>query len=160
MGLEILIVNNAVTASNVAGAVGALVLWWSVENTSLRYAVPALVLAAAIVVLGLEPYTFGAGGGFHWIPFRGFLGGSMYVNAQQVFLKFYLYGSLVWLLWRSGLSMITTVALVTVGIGAIEAAQSFLPGRTAEIADPLLVLLAAATLRALESRGAAENRRT
>ena len=153
---EVLVVSNAVTLSNVAGAAAGLALWWAVKGSRAGHAVAACMLAAAVAWSGLSPFTFGgAAHAFHLVPFTGFLDGSMYVNVQQLLLKLFLYGSLTWLLVRAGLGYRTALALVVVGTLGIELAQIYLPQKTPEITDPLLAALAGWALRLLERTGAA-----
>lgn len=151
-GLEVLMVNNAVSADNVLGAGIAVVVWWLVIGRLRNPAgVVAAILIAVIVASGLAPFTLrGPPQAFHWLPFQGFLGGSMYINAQVACHKTFLYGSLVLLLWQARLGRMVAPSLAVGAVGAVEIAQIWLPGRTPEITDPLLVVLAAVALWALQ----------
>jgi VanZ family protein len=63
-------------------------------------------------------------------------------NLVDMFHKCFAYGALVWLLMRAGLRVLgatlATVALLLV----VELLQAWLPGKAAEITDPLLALVA------------------
>ena len=151
-GLEVLIIANVVTVSNLAGAILALGLWWAgLRRLGAQAGLLAFLLAGVLVIQGLRPFEFGAfPAAFAWLPFQGLLGGSMYVNAQAVCEKVFLYGSLVYFLWQTRLPRVAGIILATLLVGLLEGAQIWLAGRTPEITDPLLVLLAAATMTAFE----------
>ena len=145
---EVLIANNAVSLSNVAGAAAAAPV---VLLGGARRPLPAaLLLAAAIAVSGLAPFEFrGTPAPFHWVPFHGFLGGSMLVNAASILEKTFLYGSLLLLLVRAGLPRAAALAAGVTLAAAIEVAQTRFARHLPEVTDPLLVLLVGWLLGAL-----------
>jgi hypothetical protein len=51
---------------------------------------------------------------FGWLPFLGFMHGSLEVNIMSFCEKAFLYGSLIWLLGRLG----TDLAIMPLGLGA------------------------------------------
>lgn len=160
-GLEILIVRNVVSASNVVGAALGLGLWWILLRfIKWRTTLLAFLIASVLVVNGLAPFELRVvSGSFHLLPFRGFLGGSMFVNTASIFDKFFLYGSFLWLVRQGGASLkkatVFGVGLTTL----IEIGQVFVTNHTAEITDPLLVLIIAGMIYAIDNyhRPAAES---
>ena len=110
-GLEILIVHNSLSASNVTGAVLALVLWWSgLRRVAWQASGLAVLLCAMLIAAGLAPFTLAPSSQpFGWMPFHGLLGGSMYVNVQSICEKVFLYGSLIYLLWQTRLNQVVGV---------------------------------------------------
>jgi VanZ family protein len=145
LGLEVAIEDNWLSPASVAGAalgvVGAVVLRY-------RPAPAALLLAAALVLSGLAPFEAReAPGAFEWVPFGGFLGGSMLVNTQSLFEKAFLYTSLVWLAREAGLRLRAAAGGTALLLAGIEVAQTRLSGHTPEITDPLFTLFAAVFLR-------------
>jgi VanZ family protein len=108
-----------------------------------RIAVLAALLIAAIVAQGLAPFELvSQAQGFSWMPFRSSLSGSIELNYSALLEKCFWYFSLVWLLARCGRSA-ATAALGTAGLVAgIEIVQMWLPGRSADVTDPLLALAA------------------
>ncbi len=154
--LEILIVSNVVSASNVVGAVLAIILWWGVLRWTPRCEnILALLLFSMLIFVGLAPFTqYPEAIAFNWLPFHGFLGGSMYINSQVACWKIFLYGSLVYLMWKGGCSTFTGVLIPVVGVALIEFAQTRFSGHTPEISDPILVILIALTLHGLKTNEA------
>ena len=151
-GLEVLIANNWVSASNVLGAIVGLVLWWSVvRRISWQAGTLAFLLCAVLTADGLAPFTLRLDPlNFNWLPFHGLLDGSMYVNAQAISEKMFLYGSLFYLLWQTHLRPIAAIAIAFVVLTSIEAAQVFVADHTPEVTDPLLLVLVAMSLLALK----------
>ncbi len=151
LGMEVLIDDNAVTAPNVVGAAASVAVWWAFRRRDSRYLVATLWVSAAIVGGELEGLSaWHARGVFHWLPFYGFLGGSLLTNVQQLFIKFFFYGGEVYLFTRLGWSLTAAAAVTVAGLCGLEYAQMWIPTHTPEITDPLLALLAAGVFRALE----------
>lgn len=77
--LEVLIISNAITVSNVVGAIVALSVWFGfLRRIDGHYAIVALLISLTLVVRGLEPLEIGeVREKFLWVPFTAFLGGSM-----------------------------------------------------------------------------------
>jgi VanZ family protein len=113
-----------------------------------RAALPLAFLAVlGWHVYGLAPFNFDtAAREFHWLPFAGFMDATR-ENGYLSFLdKSYLYLGLVWLTTTSGAPLLaSTLTLASLGLG-IEFAQRYLPGRHAELTDPLLIVAAASVL--------------
>ena len=140
---KVLIVSLAVTLPEVVGATLAYAFWITISGCP-RIAAPvvAVILCAAITMLRLEPFNFRATPGiFSWLPFRGFLGGSLEINIASFFEKFFLYGSLVWIAVQAGLSFRVATLLVTALLFSTSLAEVYLPGRSAEITDALIALM-------------------
>ena len=151
--LEVLIVHNAVSASNVVGAALALLVWFAVlRHVPGRTGIVALLLAAYVVQAGLYPFQFlDSPRAFHWVPFHGFLGGSMFHNTLVLLEKFFFYGSLIWLVRETGIGARLAALAVAGLVAAVEVAQVWGSGHTPEITDPLLVILIAWSLSAIET---------
>jgi len=60
--------------------------------------------------------------------------------------KCFWYGSAIWLLRGAGWRLARAAVAMALLLGAIEVIQIHLPGRVAEITDPLLALILAMTL--------------
>ena len=105
--------------------------------------VNAALVLIAIVCSGLAPYTFlHSPQTFAWMPFVGFLEGNWDKTWAVALEKGFLYGGAVWLVRLTGRGRLFSGLLVATVLLAIELAQMYLPGRSPEIADPLIALLA------------------
>lgn len=152
-GLEILIVFNVLTPSNVAGGIIAIVLHWTVFSRLRRVELPLLLCLLVTLawsdlapfILRFEPIAF------NWLPFQGFLGGSMFVNAQSAAEKVFAYGSIVYLMLRMGAGGWISLLAATAWVAGIEWAQTYVVNHTPEITDPLLVIFAAVSIFAVEN---------
>ena len=78
---------------------------------------------------------------FQWIPFYGFLHGSLSINAISFAQKFYLYGVTLLLLVKAGLRLRFAVVLECTILLATSLLQTFMVNRSAEISDAVLVLI-------------------
>jgi VanZ family protein len=143
LAAEVFILDNTVSASNVAGAFLAVVVWWlALHRVPARASGLAALLLALLVLQGLAPFDLRAApASFHWVPFAGALGGNMMTAVISLLEKLFLYGSLIWLLLENRAGW-TRAALATAGtLALIEAAQTRFAGHTPEITDPLLAVL-------------------
>jgi pimeloyl-ACP methyl ester carboxylesterase len=115
-----------------AEKVPARLIWW-------------LVLAGN-VVYALAPFNFSSNAqAFNWLPFAGVLEANVPAGFFRLTAKLYLYTGLLWLAERAGAPLFrATFTLFAVAL--LELLQQLLPGRVAELNDPLLVLLSAALL--------------
>jgi VanZ family protein len=142
---EIVIIGKTLSAAEIGGAATALAVWLLLAvsvSARLRVTASALLFSAYIVAERLEPFQFsGYGRAFGWIPFRSFLYGSVEVNITSFLEKAFLYGAVIWLLEKSGLRSGVSTILVAIMLFAASWAETYLPGRSAEITDALMALL-------------------
>lgn len=137
---------------SIALALGGLLLRLPVERA-------ASLLAAALVVLiaiqGLSPFDFQlAQDRFALVPFGESLTRYRATNLPDMFLRCYSYGALVWLLARSGLSVLPATMLGAGVVFSVELLQTWLPGHTADVTDPLLAIAAGGLIAVFERDGA------
>jgi VanZ family protein len=146
---RILIVGTILSPAEVCGAALALLLWLAVlAHLPFRTGMVALLLIGAIVIESLAPFRFlPAARPFGWIPFLSLMEGSIEVNVRSMFAKVFTYGSLLWLLTRSGLGPGAATTFSAAMVLALRYAQTYLPGRSAEITDCLIVLILAMVMR-------------
>jgi len=109
-----------------------------------------LALAVAVLFRELAPFRVASTAApFQWMPFRSLLSSDWFFAILLLLQKCFVYAALVWLWGRNRITLVSTV-IVTVGIVLVEALQRYLPGRTPDITDAVLVLALAASLRLCE----------
>jgi VanZ family protein len=132
---------------------GLLVLAMVFSRSVSRLSAPLLL--AWLAVEELRPFRFhGPPGAFSWIPFAGWFSGSPESYYGTLGFKVFLYTAVIWVMRRSGAPMLVALLAPATILAVGEYAQRFVPGRTPEITD--LVLLAAGGAL-LHLTGAAEN---
>jgi len=122
--------------------------------TARRLLVLSLALAGVILLQGLEPWHLDATAhAFSWVPFKNSLSDALEINISVLLEKCFWYASLVWLLTQRSGALAASAVATTLLVAAIEFVQMWLPGRSAEITDPLLVLAAAGLLGLMGADG-------
>lgn len=131
--------------AEVAGAALAWLIWVAaLSHMRVRTAVVALAWAGVVAVQSLEPFQFAAPARpFGWIPFYSLMHGSMEVAIRAFLEKTFTYGALLWLLNAAGVRLGLATALAAGYVLALRMAQVYLPGRSAEITDAVMVVCAA-----------------
>jgi VanZ family protein len=157
---KVLIVDKTLSTAELAGAGLALGMWLVLAlsvGARFRVSVIALLFCALIIAERLAPFQFSPHGRhFGWIPFLGLMHGSLEVNIMSFFEKAFLYGSLIWLLGKTGLRFWASGILVTMMLFATSWAELYLPGRSAEITDAAMALVMGVIIALMET----ENRAT
>ena len=98
----------------------------------------------------MEPFTFSVHGKqFEWVPFLGFLRGSITVDVLSFLEKSFFYGALIWIMAKVGIRILVATLFVGGFLFLTSVAQLYLPGRSAEITDALIALAAGAVLSLL-----------
>lgn len=106
-----------------------------------RALVLVMLLAAVITVEGLRPFTLlDRPHSFSWVPFMSSLSDNLEVNYSVLLEKCFWYFALTWLLVRRGFHVGSATLVTVTLLAAIEAVQAWIPGRSAEITDPLLAV--------------------
>lgn len=147
LSARVLIVSTILSAAEVVGAAVAICLWPLLLAVSerLRAVLLPVLLGSYIVVERLEPFDFQpVGRPFGWVPFNGFMNGSVAIDALSFMEKSFLYGALLFLLHGAGMRPALAAVLVAGMLFATSWAERYLPGRSAEITDALMTLLIAA----------------
>ena len=150
---RILIAGMALEPAEVTGMAAALALSRPLARLPTPQA--AVTLAAALIALiaieGLAPFDFQlAQDRFALLPFGESLTQYRATNLTDMFLRSFTNGALVWLLAQSGLSILAATGLGAGVVFSIEFLQTWLPGQTAEITDPLLAVCAGGLVAVFE----------
>ena len=152
---------------DVSEAIGFLcgtAVWWGVLRlrSEWRPAGLLIVLVAAYTVGGLAPFEFRAEAvAFNWSPLSALLTGSMLANAQALAGSMVLFATLLFLVHEAGGSPAVASVGVAVWVLCIELAQTWIATRTADITQPIVVLLLGQmyrTMRLGRPRAAARTR--
>jgi len=144
---KILIVNTVLRLAEPVGAATAFVVWLALLwlPVRLQTGIVGLVVCGYVTALRLEPFTFlPFARSFDWVPFDGLMHGSLQADALAFLEKFFLYGSMVYLLGIALRQRVLATLLVTLLLFATSWAETYLPGRSAEVTDALMALLIAA----------------
>lgn len=145
VAMALALVFARLTGSLEASRVAALLAW---------------ALAALIIVDGLAPFDFRIGPDpFGLVPFENSLARYRATNLGDMFHKCFSYGALVWLLVRAGHRALLATVLAGALVLVVEVLQAWLPGKTAEVTDPLLVVAAGGLLAMFEGPFVSSTRR-
>ena len=141
---RLLLIGGTVAPAEIAGPCIAILAWIALSRTRRRTAIAAMLFVVLVILQALDPFHFLAEPRqFDWIPFAGFIAGSRENGVRVFFEKAFTYGTVVWLPVRAGMSFpITTMAAAALVL-CLRLAQVFLPGRSAEITDAVMVLMMA-----------------
>jgi VanZ family protein len=149
---RVVVVDLALSQNEIVGALLAVVAWNAIALLPWRSAAVAAIFALFVVVQALEPFQFlREPRHFGWTPFLSFMQ-SPRENASRVFLeKSFTYGALVWLWVRAGMSFAFAASLAIALVFGLRVAQTYLPGRSAEITDALMVAMLAGTMKLMRT---------
>ncbi len=150
---RVLFAGMALEPAEVTGMAAALALAHPLARLPVPRAAFALAVAlmALIVIEGSAPFNFQlAQDRFALLPFGESLTHYRATNLADVFLRCFTNGSLVWLLALGGLSVLAATSLGAAIVFAIELLQTWLPGQTAEITNPLLAVCAGGLIAVFE----------
>jgi VanZ family protein len=144
---RLLILGRTVTWSEFTGAVLAYFCYCLLSGIRQRTILVSSLIVSLLVVSGLAPYHWSSiAHPFSWRPFSGFLSADQEFGLLIFLRKCFWYGSAIWLLRAAGCRLTRTALAVTLLLGAIEVIQIHLPGRVAEVTDPLLAVILAMIL--------------
>jgi VanZ family protein len=149
LAMRVFVVERVFSPNELAGGIVAVLVWvLLLSRVRIRAAVVAALFTVSLVAQALEPFTFNAvARSFGWIPFRGFLESSFENGVPVFFEKSFTYGGFVWLGIRAGLPPGVMAAWGGVMVLGLRLVQVYLPGRSAEITDAIMLLLLAAGLK-------------
>lgn len=151
LSCRILIIDAALSPAEVVGAAIAVVCWAGfLSRVRARSLVTFSLLIVLVILRALVPFHFAATPRpFTWVPFHGFLHGSILLNAQSFLEKTFLYGSLVWLAMRAGCAWRAAVLGCGGLVFGLALLQVYIPGRSAEISDLVILLVIGAVIQLL-----------
>jgi VanZ family protein len=129
--------------------VGLAVLALVFARSNIRAATPLLLIWLAVEEL--RPFQFrGPPQPFWWLPFESWFVGAADSYYGSFFGKLFFYTAILYVERRSGMRWIWALAAPAAILAAGEFAQTYLPGRTPEITDVVLLAAGAVLLRVAE----------
>jgi VanZ family protein len=143
LSAKVMIIDTELRIAELTGVAVAFAVWLGLTRcpARVRAGIAGGVLCIYVVVSRLEPFQFQAvAGPFGWIPFHSLMFGSVVVDTLSFLEKFFLYGSLLYLLGKASGRRLPVVVLVAALMLTTSWMETFLPGRSAEITDALMVL--------------------
>jgi VanZ family protein len=141
LGAQLAVAGRILSIDEVIAAAIALALW-HISRHALRARWCAWLLGSAILLRELQPFYFlSVPQAFSWIPFAATLEAGRDSALIVIARKAFDYGALVFALRVAGWPWLRAGFAVALLLAATEAIQTYLPGRTPEITDPLLALI-------------------
>jgi VanZ family protein len=117
-----------------------------------QFRVAAVLLLIWLVLDELRPFHFhGPAQRFWWLPFESWFVGALESYYGIIFGKLFLYTAILWTERRAGMRWIWALAVPGAILFASELAQRYLPGRTPELTDLVLLAAGAVMLNLAES---------
>jgi VanZ family protein len=115
------------------------------------FPIAAILLLIWLAVDELRPFQFrGPPQAFSWIPFESWFVGALEAYYGTFFRKLFFYTAILWAERRSGMRWIWALVAPGVILFTGELTQRFLPGRTPETTDVVLLLAGAVLLNLAE----------
>lgn len=153
---RVLLAGLGLEPSEIAGMAAALLAAPALARLPREIAASGLAGALFLLIAwqGLAPFDFQvAQDRFAFLPFGESLTQYRAANLVDVFLRCFMNGALVWLLAQARLSVLAATSLGAGCVFAVEFLQTWLPGQTAEITDPLLAVCAGGLIAVFERDG-------
>ncbi len=139
--LKVIIVKNSVSVTDIVAIAVALAAWVPLRKRHLRPRTLAYVLLFSVAISSLFPFFPRAtSAAFGWIPFSGFLQGSMLVNATALCQKLFVFGSLAFLTQQLDGGWKKRSLLIALVLAVVEFVQVWVASGTPEMTDPVLFL--------------------
>jgi glycopeptide antibiotics resistance protein len=119
-----------------------------------RFLLISMALWIWLVAEGLRPMNFeGPAQPFGWLPFESWFVGAPEAYYGTFFMKLFFYTAILWVERKAGMGWIRALLAPGAILFATELAQRYLPGRTPEITDVVLLGAGAMLLQLADSLG-------
>jgi len=148
---KIFILDNALKLAEILGILMAYLLWGVLSRVPRRAGIIAALMMVLVILFRLDPFQFGAYHPFGWIPFLGFMNGSLEIDIQSFLEKFFMYGSAIWILIEAGMGLGRATLLVAGSLFVTSIIETYLP-RSAELTDATLAVAIAIIYRLVPDR--------
>ncbi len=154
---KLAVVNLALDASIVIGMLtgyAGCLLVLRLGSSKMIFEAAFLLLLAAWTITGVTPFSPAPGGTFNAVPFATMLQGSVETAARGLAQSLFVYTALLWLGQKAGFGIRKTVGGLVILTCLIELLQMGLLGRTADVTEPILLLLIGWVLPEMQSQEA------
>jgi VanZ family protein len=143
------IVGAVLSPEQALSAILAVLLWTAfLWQWSPRAGWIAVLFAIHVILEALRPFQFSPHAQrFGLIPFRSFLEASRASGIYSFFNKTFTYGALVWSIVRAGWPLDRATEAAAGLVFVLRIIQIYLPGRSAEITDTIMVLALAGLMK-------------
>lgn len=149
---KIFILDNALKLAEILGVLLAYLLCGVLSRMPRRAGLLATAMMILLILFRLEPFQLSATPHpFGWIPFLGFMRGSLEIDIQSFLEKFFLYGSAIWILIEAGMTLGRATVLVAGSLFVTSVIETYLP-RSAELTDATLAVAIALIYRLVPDR--------
>ena len=149
---KIFILSNVLKLAEILGVLLAYLIWGMIARRPRRAGILATLMMILLVLFRLEPFHLSATPHpFGWIPFLGFMHGSLEIDIQSFLEKFFLYGSAIWILIEAGVRLGKATLLVAGTLFVTSMIETYLP-RSAELTDATLAVAIAIIYRLVPDR--------
>jgi VanZ family protein len=152
LGARVLIADAVLSPAEVLGGGIAVTLWmvWLWKFRARAIAIAGL-FTSLVVLEALAPFHFSAvARPFGWIPFLGFMQAPADTGIRVFLEKTFTYGSLIWLMVRCACGWSAATLFGFLLVLCLRFGQVYLPGRSAESTDAIMLLMLAVAMRWME----------
>lgn len=145
--LKPLIVGQSLTVEDLSGYSLGFAGWllasrWMHEGLD---GIAATLLLVTYSIDELRPFSLRVQPtSMNWVPFSSVLTSMTSGSLSSLFRSLFTFATIGWLVCRSGGMLVPTTMIIAIWIGAFEAAQMWIVGRTADITESVLVVVAGA----------------
>ena len=140
-----LIVGQTLTVDDLAGYGLGFALWLSIARWSTDRAAiaAAALLLVAYSIDELRPFSLAARPtSINWVPFSAVLNSTSAANLTALFRSLFTFTAVLWLVDRTGGMPRTSALVIALWVALLEVAQQWISGRSADMTEPVLVLVA------------------
>jgi hypothetical protein len=152
LAARIAIAGLLLSPEEVAGGIFAALVWaFLLWRLRMRTALVLVLFLGGVITQALAPFRLSSTPvAFGLIPFRSVIMNSRETITSILLLKTFTYGALIWLLMRAGYSWLAAAVFGTTLVLFLRIAQVYLPGRSAEITDAVMVAILAAMMQLMD----------
>ncbi|MEQ1602884.1 MAG: VanZ family protein [Methylophilaceae bacterium] len=149
---KLVVVNLAVDYSILSGLLVGFLVWILISKLLSKklFGLTFWVMFVAWTIAALMPFSIRYDGSYNSIPFASMLEGSMQTNVQKVAQSLFIYTGLLWFVQKMVSRPNLAMSILLFWTCLLELIQMLLLGRTADITEPILIILIGWSLTSLK----------